>query len=80
MSDGIGLAEALLGLDGFRVLEVTETESEVTIKVETTADFVGCSRCGVRAQSQDRMPVDVRDRMLRAPHATGVDQASLALS
>ena len=25
MSDGIGLAEALLGLDGFRVLAVTET-------------------------------------------------------
>ena len=24
MSDGIGLAEALLGLDGFRVLEVTQ--------------------------------------------------------
>jgi hypothetical protein len=24
MSDGIGLAEALLGLDRFRVLEVTE--------------------------------------------------------
>lgn len=61
MSDGIGLAEALLGLDGFRVLEVTETEAEVTIKVETTADFAGCSRCGVRAQSQDRVAVDVRD-------------------
>ena len=25
MSDGIGLAEALLGLPGFRVLEVVET-------------------------------------------------------
>ncbi len=24
MNDGIGLAERLLGLDGFRVLEVTE--------------------------------------------------------
>jgi transposase len=41
MSDGIGLAEALLGLDGFRVLEVVETDAEVVITVETTADVVG---------------------------------------
>ncbi len=42
MGDGTGLAEALLGLDGFRVLEVTETESEVIIDIETTVEFVGC--------------------------------------
>ena len=36
MSDGIGLAEALLGLDGFRVLEVRETTGELVITVETT--------------------------------------------
>lgn len=28
MAEGIGLAEALLGLDGFRVLEVTESAAE----------------------------------------------------
>ena len=45
--DGIGLAEALLGLPGFRVLDVAETAVEVIVTVETTADFTGCGRCGV---------------------------------
>ena len=31
MNDGIGLAEALLGLPGFRVLDVVETDVEVVI-------------------------------------------------
>ncbi len=60
MSDGIGLAEALLGLDGFRVLSVAETV-EVVVVVETTIDFVGCGECGVRAEAQDRVDVEVRD-------------------
>lgn len=59
--DGIGLAEALLGLPGFRVLEVTETPDELTIVIETGADRVGCWRCGVRAEAQGRMPVEIRD-------------------
>ena len=46
MSDGTGLAEALLGLDGFGVLEVSETSEELVIKVETTAVLAGCSGCG----------------------------------
>jgi transposase len=61
VSDGTGLAEALLGLDGFRVLAVTETPAEVIIEIETTVDRVGCGGCGVRAEAQDRMPVEVRD-------------------
>lgn len=61
MSDGIGLAEALLGLDGFRVLEVSETPDEVTFTIETEADLVGCARCGVRAEAQDRIPIPIRD-------------------
>ena len=61
MSDGIGLAEALLGLDGFRVLEVFETPGELIVEVETIADVVGCTRCGVRAEAQDRKPVAIRD-------------------
>ncbi len=61
MSDAIGLAEALLGLDGFRVLGVSETNLEVTITIETTADVVGCGGCGVRAESQDRVRTEIRD-------------------
>jgi transposase len=61
VSDGTGLAEALLGLDGFRVLEVTETPEELVIMIETTAEFVGCSACGTRAESQDRIRVAIRD-------------------
>ena len=61
MNDGIGLAEALLGLAGFRVLALTEKGCEVVIAVETTTTSVACRTCGVRAEAQDRMPVDVRD-------------------
>jgi len=60
-ADGSGLAERLLGLDGFRVLAVVETDAEVVISVETTADLVGCSGCGVRAEAQGRMTVELRD-------------------
>src|SRR5271169_5531419 len=61
MDDATGLAEALLGLDGFAVLAVEETPSEVIVTVETTADFVGCPSCGVRAVAKDRIQVDIRD-------------------
>ncbi|PLS75030.1 MAG: ISL3 family transposase [Actinobacteria bacterium] len=61
MDDGTGLAEALLGLAGFRVLTVVEDVLEVVIDVETIADFVGCGACGRRAEAQDRMAVDIRD-------------------
>ena len=61
MSDDTGLAEALLGLEGFLVLGVAETEAEVTIRVETTATVVDCEGCGLRAEAQDRMVVQYRD-------------------
>jgi len=61
MDDATGLAEALLGLDGFRVLAVKESPDEVCISVETTADVVGCPRCGVRALAKERRRVDIRD-------------------
>ena len=61
MVDGSGLAEAMLGLDGVRVADVSETDGEVTIEVETTGPRAWCERCGCRAESQDRMWVDVRD-------------------
>jgi len=61
VSDGTGLAEALLGLPGFRVLEVFETAEELVVRVETTATVAGCEGCGVRAEAQDRVEVAVRD-------------------
>jgi transposase len=61
MSDGTGLAEALLGLDGFRVLAVKETPDELIVTIETISEPVGCARCGVRAEAHDRMPVEIRD-------------------
>src|SRR5437870_6715734 len=61
MSDGIGLAEALLGLDGFRVLAVRETPAEIVIEIETTVMVVGCGECGTRAVAHERMPVEIRD-------------------
>jgi transposase len=61
MDDGIGLAEALLGLNGFRVLAVTETPGEVVIEIETTTQVVGCRACGTRAVAHERMTVEVRD-------------------
>src|SRR5664280_3610458 len=61
MDDTIGHAEAMLGLDGFRVLDVDETPAEVVVTVETTADVAGCATCGVRAEAQDRLRVDIRD-------------------
>lgn len=61
MDDGIGLAEALLGLEGFRVLDVTEGPGELVVTVESRPQVVGCSDCGVRAEAQDRTPIDIRD-------------------
>lgn len=61
MSDGgTGLAEAMLGLDGVRIVAVTETADELTITVETTTVIEGCSRCGTRAQigSEGPQPVN----------------------
>lgn len=61
MNNPTSLAEALLGLDGFQILEVTETPDELIINIETKSVVVGCPTCGVRAQAKDRMRVDIRD-------------------
>lgn len=61
MSDGTGVAEALLGLPGFRVLEVVETTAELVVRVETTATLMGCAGCGTRAEVHDRVEVAIRD-------------------
>ena len=44
MNEGIGLAEALLGLPGFRVLEVVETTVELVVTIETTCSVTSRSR------------------------------------
>jgi transposase len=59
--DGSGLADALLGLPGFRVLEVSETDDELTVRVETTLTTAGCGGCGTRAVAHERREVAVRD-------------------
>ena len=59
--DSTGLAEALLGLDGFKVLDVVEADGELTVTVETVVVSAGCPSCGVRAEAQDRRPVTYRD-------------------
>lgn len=61
MSDATGLAEAMLGLDGFRVLEVDRTAAELVITIESTDQLTGCPTCGVRAEAHDRLRVDIRD-------------------
>ncbi len=61
MSDGTGLTEKLLGLDGFRVLEVLEGPDELVVTIETTAAVMGCSACGTRAVAHERMPIAIRD-------------------
>jgi hypothetical protein len=42
------------------VLAVTETPAEVVVEIETTTTVVGCAGCGVRAEAQDRMTVEIR--------------------
>jgi transposase len=59
--DATGVAEAMLGLPGFRVLAVVENDAELVIRIETTAELVGCSDCGVVAVAHDRMEVEYRD-------------------
>ena len=61
MDDATGMAEVLLGLEGFRVLGVVETDAEVVIRVETLPGLVGCIGCGVQATAHDRMEVEYRD-------------------
>jgi transposase len=61
VSDGTGLAEALLGLPGFRVLDVVETTVELVVRIETTATLMGCAGCGTRAEVHDRVEVAIRD-------------------
>jgi hypothetical protein len=80
VNDGNGLAEALLGLPGFRVLEVTEAPEELVVTIETTADVVGCSACAVRARSPGpQAGRGARSGVLRAAGPAGVGEAAVAV-
>ena len=52
---------ALLGLDGFVLTTALEVDGELHQLVETTAERVGCSSCGVVATAHARRVVKVRD-------------------
>lgn len=61
MDERSGGGAALLGMDGFVVLQALEEDGELFVLVETTADIVGCPSCGVRATGHGRSTVQVRD-------------------
>lgn len=61
MSDGIGLAEKMLGLPGVVVLEVEEHPGEVVVHVESTRPRAVCPSCRRRAEAQDRVEAQLRD-------------------
>ena len=68
MSDGIGLAEALLGLDGFRVLAVDEVPDEFT-----SSTFKPIS-------SPRRIPVSLSSRMMGSSRRSSNDLLEQVLS
>lgn len=62
MSDGIGLAEKMLGLPGLAVLDVEEVPGELVVRVESTRRNATCPSCRRRAEAQDRVEVQLRDQ------------------
>jgi transposase len=81
--DTASVVGALFGLEGFEVLSAGEVDGELEVLVQTSADLVGCPRCGAVAEAKDRRPCWVRDlpiggrpvvvcwwkRIWRCPHA-----------
>jgi transposase len=61
MSDGIGHAEAMLGLTGMVVLAVEERFGELVVTVETIRRQAHCPSCRRRARTHGRTPVQLRD-------------------
>ena len=58
---GSASGSILLGLDGLEVLATEMAGGEWRLMVQTTAEFVGCPGCGVRARAHGRRTVRVRD-------------------
>ena len=80
MNDGIGLAEALLGLPGFRVLDVVETRRRGGDhdRVDGGAGVLSDVWSARRAAGSDAGR-RARSGVLRAAGAAAVDQAAVAL-
>lgn len=71
--------EEVLGLDGFRVLELAESPDELVVTIETTATTTGYSACRTRALAHERKTIAIRDlACFGRPDSTGADQAAVA--
>jgi transposase len=61
VNDNGNAATAMLGLDGFTLMAVSQRDGELEQAVETIATEAFCAGCGVQAQLHDRRPTWVRD-------------------
>ena len=61
MQEEVSAATAMLGLDGFVVLAVSQRDGELKQAIETASREDFCRGCGVQARLHDRRPTYVRD-------------------
>ena len=61
MQEEVSAATAMLGLDGFVLLAVSQQNGELEQAIETTSREDFCGGCGVQARLHDRRPTWVRD-------------------
>jgi len=61
VQEEVSAATAMLGLDGFVLLAVSQQDGELEQAIETTATAEFCRGCGVQARLHDRRPTWVRD-------------------
>jgi transposase len=61
VQDEVSAATAMLGLDGFVLLAVSQQNGELEQAVETTSREDFCRGCGVQARLHNRRPTYVRD-------------------